>query len=424
MFALFLREFKKVILSLTFLTLVAAILLMVYSQDVLNFNDREIKMPHPGQNYGMQTEEIPEIIMPAALTSLYSEYKSNSYTAYPIGFYKNVKLNNRDQQQVAKILSMLTGISLDELIKSASVTAKNRKSLIFEDGKDAALLVKDELTYEKFKSYMKQVDKLIGGGSNYSETFLINFGKIPITYEEAVASYHMIKDEDHFLGAYARLFSDYMVTVLSILPVFVAIAISIKDKRFVIHELIYTRKISSVNIILIRYISIITAIMIPVMVISYISNMSVWSFYDGMKLDYLAPLKYNLGWILPSVMISAAVGMFFTELTNTAIGVAVQGLWWFIDINRGIAEVNSSYSLFRLSPRHNSLANTQTFIDHFYSLIANRLFFIVLALIIVAATILIYEQKRRGKLNGQGKLKLLIKKTFANMENSQSKSEA
>lgn len=424
MFTLFLRESKKVIFSITFLILIAAIFLMAYSQDVLNFSDKEIRMPHPGQNFGMQTKEIPEIIMPAALTSLYSEYKSNSYTAYPIGFYKNVKLNNRDQQQVAKILSMLTGISLDELIKSASVTEKNGKSLISENGNDASLLVKDRLTYEKFKSYMKQVDKLIGGGSNYSETFLLNFGKVPITYEEAVASYHMMKDKDHFSGAYARLFSDYMVIVLSILPVFVAIAISMKDRRTGIHELIYTRKISSVKLILTRYISIITAIMIPVIVISYISNMSAWSFYDGIKLDYLAPLKYDLGWILPSVMISAAVGMFFTELTNTAIGVAVQGLWWFIDINRGIAEVNSGYSLFRLSPRHNSLKNTQTFIDHFNSLFANRLFFIVLALIIVAATILIYEQKRRGKINGQGKLKLLLKKTFANMANSKSKSEA
>lgn len=442
MFTLFLRESKKVIFSITFLILIAAMLLMALSQDVLDFSDREIEMPFSGLSYGMQTKEIPEIIMPAAITSLYREYKANSYTAYPIGFYKNVKLSTKEQQQVAEILSMITEISLEELVNSVNATTHNGDRLIFENGKelasddgevmitmpipnndsDTVLLVKDELTYEKFKSYMKQVDKLIGGGSNYSKTMLLNFGKVPITYKEAIDSYFMIKDKDHFSGAYARLFSDYLVTVLSFLPVFLAITISLKDKRNGIHELIYTRKTSSVKIILTRYIAIITAIMISVIIISYISNMSAWSFYDGMKLDYLAPLKYDLGWILPSVMISAAVGMFFTELTNTAIGVAVQGLWWFIDINTGKAEIISGYSLFRLSPRHNSLQYTQTFNDHFNSLIVNRIFFIVLALILVAATILIYEQKRRGRLNG--KFKSLIKKTFANMANSKSKSAA
>ena len=442
MFTLFLRECKKVIFSITFLILLAGMLLMVISQDVLDFSDREIEMPQQGQNYGMQTKEIPEIIMPAALASLYSEFKSNSYIAYPIGFYKNVKLKNKEQEQMAEILSKLTGISADELIKSSGDSMEDDNSFTFENGNELAgsegefsitipdansgsdrtLFVKDDLTYEEFKASMQKADKLIGGGSDYSEANIVGLGKVPITYEEAAESYHLIKDKDHFTGAYARLFSDYLVSVISILPVFVAVALSLRDKRFGMHELIYTRKTSSVKIVLTRYIAIITAIMIPVIIISYISNISSWSFYDGMKLDYLAPLKYDFGWILPSVMISAAVGLFFTELTNTAIGVAIQGLWWFIDINMGIAEIKGGYSLFRLSPRHNTLNHTQTFMDHFDNLVANRLLFVGLALIFVTATIMIYEQKRRGRLNGQGKLKLFIKKPFPNMANSKNQS--
>ena len=145
--------------------------------------------------------------------------------------------------------------------------------------------------------------------------------------------------------------------------------------------------------------------------------MSAWSLYDGLQLDYFSPLKYDFGWILPSVMISAAVGLFFTELTNTAIGVAIQGLWWFIDLNMGIAEINGGYSLFRLSPRHNSLQNTETFIEHFHNLVANRLLFVGLALLFVTATIMIFEQKRRGRLNGQRKHKSLINIPFTNMAN-------
>ena len=55
-----------------------------------------------------------------------------------------------------------------------------------------------------------------------------------------------------------------------------------------------------------------------------ISNSTVWGQYSGMALDYLAPLKYALGWLMPSVMIAVAIGMFFTELTGTPIAIAIQ----------------------------------------------------------------------------------------------------
>ena len=288
MFALFLREYKKVIFSVPFLILLAGMLLMVISQDVLDFSEKKIEMPQPEQNYGMQSKEISEIIMPAATASLYSEFKFNSYTAYPIGFYKNVKLNDKEQQQMAEILSKLTGISADELMKSSSEQMQNDNSLTFENGNELnesngevsmnfpdtnigskqLLSVKDELTYEEFKAFMQQADKLIGGGSDYSEASLLSFGKVPITYEEAVESYHLLKAKDEFTGAYARLFTDYLVNVMSVLPVFIAVAISLKDRRFRMHELIYTRKSSSINIVLTRYCAIITTIMIPVVIIS------------------------------------------------------------------------------------------------------------------------------------------------------------
>ena len=94
--------------------------------------------------------------------------------------------------------------------------------------------------------------------------------------------------------------------------------------------------------------------MLPVILLSYLSNSSMWHLYSGMKLDYLAPLKYDLIWLMPSAMMVIAIGMFLTELTNTPIAVAVCGLWWFIDVNLGIKSVFASYSLLRLAPRHNA----------------------------------------------------------------------
>lgn len=436
---LFLRECKKSVFSITFLLLTATVLLMVSSQDVLNFSDRKIEMPKAEQaDYGMQVKEIPEIIMPGALASLYAEFSVNSYTAYPIGFYKDVKLNHKEQREMAEILSSLTGISADELLK-AEGSISQEEGFTFGGGelieqgegqytmtmtdeagpnqnRAATVTLQAGISYEEFKTYMELADDIIGGGSRYGATYLLDFGRVPVTYDEALESYRLSKEKDRFTGAYARLFTDYLGIVLSILPVFLAVAVSLKDKTSKIKELIFTREASSAKIIITRYLAIMTTIMLPAVILSYISNISVWHIYKGLPLDYLAPLKYDLGWILPSVMVSAAVGMFLTELTNSPIAVAVQGAWWFIDINMGISEINGGYSLLRLTPRHNTLTHTQTLVDNFSSLVANRLLFTSIAMLLIAATVIIYEQKRRGLINGEGKIKRSIA-AMANYKN-------
>ncbi len=413
---LFLRELKKVVFSITFLILIAAMLFFSVSQGVIGFKEEgKIEMPQQGQEYGTHTKEVPEVIMPAALQSLYREFCVNSYSAYPIGFYKNVKLSENKTQQMADIISTLTGISVNELIANTKP-----ENITTEEIMARIVTPKEDVSYEKFLNYMEKADRLIGGGSSYSQTYLVsNFGRVPITYEEAAHSYNLIKDTDHFTGAYARLFCDYVLIVLSILPVFVAVALCLKDRRNGIYGLIYTRKTSSANIILTRYFAIIAAVMLPTIILSYISNISIWNLYNGMTLDYFAPLKYSFGWVLPSVMVSSAVGMLLTELTNTPIAIAVQGLWWFIDMNLGVQSMEGGYPLFRLSPRHNSLQLTQVFIDDFNNLVANRLLFTGFALLMVFVTILIYEQKRRGKLNGYSK----IKRTISDMADSENQSE-
>ena len=203
------------------------------------------------------------------------------------------------------------------------------------------------------------------------------------------------------------MFCDYVGIILSIFPVFIAVAVCLKDRRAKMNELIYARKTSSFNLILTRYFSVIIAVMLPTIILAYISNSSVWGQYSGMSLDYLAPLKYTIGWLMPSVMISAAIGMFFTELTETPIAIAIQGLWWFIDINIGVSKLRV-------------LGNTQTFLDEFNTLAANRLIMVGAALLLVIATVIIYEQKRRGELSGYKKIKTHI----ASLANRKSKSAA
>lgn len=392
----------------------------------------------------MQQKEVPELIMPAAFASLCEEFTANEYVAYPIGFYKKVKLNDTNREKMADIISTLSGVSVDDLLcydissnaqdemeikldGNQNYTEQEAGSIIIDRGDKASktkgdieVTLSDDISYEEFKACMKQADDLIGGGSNYSEDNLLNYSYVPVTYEEAVESYDLIAGKDKFTGTYARLFCDYASIILSILPVFIAVAVCLKDRRAKMNELIYARKTSSFKLILTRYFSVIIAVMLPTIILAYISNSSVWGQYSGMSLDYFAPLKYTIGWLMPSVMISAAVGMFFTELTGTPIAIAIQGLWWFIDTNAGVSRLGGIHTLFELAPRHNALGNTQTFLDEFNTLAANRLIIAGAALLLVIATVMFYEQKRRGKLSGYEKIKTYT----ASLANRKSESAA
>ncbi len=426
------KEMKKTVFSITFAVLLVALFAMPISQDVLNFSDKIITAPQQGEDYGIQQKEIPDVIMPAAFASLYKEFSANQYTAYPIGFYKNVKLNDTDREKMAEIISALSGVSVNDLLGyDASSDSQDRMEInldgnqnytkqddgsiivgkntdISQNETDIEVTLLESISYNQFKEYMKRADDLIGGGSYYSENNLLKFCYVAVTYEEALDSYNLIASEDKFTGAYARLFCDYVGIILSILPVFIAVASCMKDRRAKMDGLIYSRKVSSFKLIFSRYFAIIIAVILPTLILSYISNISVWGQYSGMSLDYFAPLKYTIGWLMPSVMISTAVGMFFTELTGTPIAIAIQGLWWFIDLNMGVTRLSGIHTLFELTPRHNSLENTQTFLNEFQTLLANRLIMAGVALLLTLATVIIYEQKRRGRFNGYGKIKMHI----------------
>lgn len=426
---LFCKELRKTVLSITYAVLLAALLAMCISQDVLSFSDKLITEPQPGEDYGIQEKEIPEVIMPAAFASLYKEFSANQYTAYPIGFYKNVRLNNSEREKMAEIISALSGVCSSDLLGYGTdydsqgrieINSKNNQYTILEDGTivigedtgraddDVPVSLLEGISYDKFQEYMKQADKLIGGGSYYSEDNLPKFCYVTVTYEEALEDYRLVVNEDKLTGAYSRLFCDYVGIILSILPAFIAVAVCLKDSRAKAEELIYARKISSFRLILGRYFAIAIAVMLPTLTLAYISNASVWENYSEISLDYLAPLKYTLGWLMPSVMISTAVGMFFTELTETPIAIAIQGLWWFIDLNMGVTHLDGAHTLLELTPRHNSLGNAHTFLKGFRILAANRLIIAAAAFALVIAAAIIYEQKRRGRFNWHEKIEALI----------------
>jgi len=206
------KEIKKTLFSITFIVFVTALLVMAVSQDVIDFSYEIITEPKLGEDYGIQQKEVPELIMPAAFNSLYNEFIANEYIAYPIGFYKNVKLSEADRERMAEIISLLSGVSVDDLLGYDVGSNTQDKMVITLDGsqnyavqEDGSIIIsKDEemseikdnievalsaeISYEEFKKCMKRADDIIGGGSNYSENSLLRYSYVAVTYEDAVKS--------------------------------------------------------------------------------------------------------------------------------------------------------------------------------------------------------------------------------------------
>lgn len=371
---LFVSESKKVIFSIPYIIFVIALFFFNYTQYQQDFE--VISKPQPGlDDYGYTQKEIPEVIMPAAIENLQAEYVNNTYVAYPFGFYKQVHLNEEEQQDMRTILETLS--------------LKN--------------------SYKAFLKKMKKVDQVIGGGSSYNEKYLVStFGTVPKTYEDTLQEYNVIKTKDQFSGAYARLFVDYLGIILALIPVFIAVTVSLKDQMNGAEDLIYSRAISSVHLIGTRYIAMITAMFAPVLVLALYETYRVYELYPNENLNPFAFLTYSVGWLLPTILFVTALGFALTEWTGTPIAIAIQFVLFFISLYVGLMQMGGGYGNFMLAVRHNELGNTQAFLDNVDTLLVNRLTYVVLAISLVLLTVWIYEKKRKGMRTGYAWLKQLF----------------
>ena len=366
--ALYRKELGRIFKSFAYIFMAVGLLIFANTQGVFP-PDEMIEEPQAGaRNYGYKESGDPELIMPEAASSLYGEFTANQYTTYPNGFVKYVKLGAVDRDKMRNII--------EELFNGNEM---------------------NHISWERFSELMAEADDLLGGGSDYSETWISHrFGEVPITYEEALADYELILTKDKLTGTHARLFSDYMGIILGLIPVFPVVFLCLRDQKN-IAPMIYTRDISSIKFILVRFAALITAVMIPIFVMCGILTLIHGGDYGWKNIDVLAYFKYALIWQLPTAMVVTALGLFLTTATSTPIAIAVQLIWWFVDTMGG----NGSYSFFGIQPlglipRHNAMGRTQAYLDYLPQLIRNRIILGLGAIIMVVLTIIVFSAKRRG----------------------------
>ena len=400
-FKLFMKECSQTAKSLTYWLLVIIMVLFFASQ--MGQMDME-KAPEKGlEDYGVKPSKDKNIIMSATLGMLAGEYAEGRYTTYPIGFVKSVTLGQEEEAKVGEILKEATGLDKEEIEEKIDEFYENSGGIITSR---PVLEPLESLSYGRFEEIMQEVDDMLGGGSSYALDSLGDNGSEPKTYEDAVKEYEELVQKDGYTGGYARLFSDYMVIILGILPVFLAVTRELRDRRANMQELIYVRRSSSMTIIASRYLSMVVMILIPVFALSIqpLASCVTYAKTAGISVDYLAFAKYIAGWLLPTVMVVTALGILLTELTDTALAVLVQGAWWFVSIFMGAKTMDGGRYGWNLIPRHNTILNYSGYQEGFSQLLTNRILYASLAVIAVSVTAWIYSQKRKGRMNIRGKI--------------------
>lgn len=406
---MFFKECKKAVFSITFLLYVFVVFAMYTSQFD---SDTSVQEPAPSaasEDYGYTDKLIPETLMPNAIDGLVGEYSAGEFTTYPMGFYKKVKLTEKKKAALAEIITELTGLGADELegfggnaFEIGSDSIGENGEIVFNNYKPQTreVPISESLTYERFRELMTKADKIIGGGSYYGDKGISRYySRVPKTYEDALADYNRLIYDEKITGAYARLFCDYAGIDLAVMPVFVAAALVSLDRKSRMSDLIYSRKISSLKLVFTRFAALVTVMLIPAAVTVVMANIHVSSLYPGFTVDPLAIPKLAAVWLIPNVLLAAAVGMLVTELSSPILAVFVQGAWWMKSLMSADG-LTGEIAPFTLICRHNSLYKYAAFDNTLPQFIFNRIFFTVLSLVLVGLTAAVFELKRRGIWNG------------------------
>lgn len=388
------------------------------------------------ENAGISNEDTQRTMMIGATKRLMSSYRSNSYEYYPFGYVKEKTLSEKEQSIVLSYLQELTGFN-EKMINGeyennatedfqisgggAFILNPGQGSMnengqfiaepddweYVENGSDISKSDENsgnefevQVTFERFKEIMNQIDDLIGRNSYFSWTMLTMYycendmQDNPITELQHLEFY----EKDHVTGAFARYFCDSISLCLLFLPAFVMIDLLLRDKRHRIKALIYPRTKSSAQIICSRFMATICMVMLPVLILPLKSLVTLINYCGdlGIHADIFAFITYTFVWIFPTVLLVVAVALFVTVLTENYFSVLISGLVWLLGKPSIDKIAGGNYGIFALIIRHNTLKGYGRMMENIQILILNRVLISLIAVVFVALTIMIYDAKRKG----------------------------
>ena len=367
-FKLILKEMKYQFKSITIYVFFGVIFLFYFTQ--FGVDIKELQKPQTGlADYGIVeiTDEYEE------MNELYAQLKrdlsSGQVEKYnPI--YKSVKLSDDEKSRLENWIK--------EIAPSGEI-------------KDPKIDIK--VDYEEFIGILHSYDNLMGGNTVYNDENRHAFrGK---TYEEALKEYEDLKNNDRFTNASARLFSDYMGITAGLFPIFIAGFVLLRDIKSRAYELINSSKITAIKYVFSKYIAVCICVMAGYLALATVTNIRYMVVANNLNLviDNFAFIKYTITWITPTVLFTVAMGMLMSLIFNNAIiGIILQAIITF----KSLMPLEGNYSLTKNIIRFNSLGNHENYILWRNAIIANRIFFTGISLVMLLVTTYIWSIKRSG----------------------------
>ncbi len=440
----YLRECNTAVRSITYLLFVVALLAMFFTQyspetaddlkqaqkgilyeDTLwgGTDNSLLVKPFPGAtDYGRIDAEIPDQVMQNVAYRMFRDISNNRYQTYALGvlftdhsfddaelkrakeIFKEVAGESFEQVQnkfyemdLARVMELfpVTEAEAKEYLENTyykkltgEFTPNHATSRLYEYEK--YIPVSKSLSYEEFKSLVGKFKSMIGGKTVAYER-MADYGSVPLTYEASLARYHSFVADDGISGAYARLFCDYMGIVAGIVPTFLAAAVAMGEIRRRKYEML-ADDVSAENPggkdLAARFLAVVTVTFLPILILSVVSTISLAAGVKPLELtvDRLAFTAYSIAWLLPTLMFSVAVGLFFAELTKTPVGILVQFVIWACSVSLwtadGLNPVKYGANLFL---RHSVVGEYQIYRDSFYEIAANRIGYALAAVLLISA---------------------------------------
>lgn len=309
---------------------------------------------------------------------------------------KNAYLEIRTAWATSNVRSTMAGMTYFKPVeKDQRLLLEDALNKILPDGLEKIAKEEDpsfHVSYEEFLDLVRNLDAKLGV-NQFEEALTGEPVFRELTYEEAIQSFKQLFGRDKLSNAYARCLADYMGITAGFLPIFLAAFLLIRDYRSGMAELIFSRKISSLSYIFSKFAAVSSAVMLCYLGIAAHSTFvfAEMSGIYGYDIDPLAFFKYILAWVTPTVLFTSAMGILLSLLfRNGFMAVAAQFVLWAVSVT----PLGGDYRLFKCFIRFNTVAGYEQYESWFPAILANRVFFTLLSVGMVAAASAVLARRR------------------------------
>lgn len=245
-----------------------------------------------------------------------------------------------------------------------------------------------------FVALLERVDQTLGGNTAYSNQNSFQQILGYKYYEENLAVYTKILEEDKITNAYGRLYADYLGIAMGFFTVFITAFTLIKDKRYQVNELINTTEVSAFQYVLGKYLADLLVAILPVLLTALHAT---WMFHGfsmatGDPISYTAFLKYAAQWVMPTVLFVTALSYVLQLIFNNGIvPIILQFFYWKYSVtnlqHEGIQPLK--YVI-----RFNTIMPYSEFQPYLRNIGLNRLLMTVFSLGLLCLGMKLWENKR------------------------------